>query len=73
MSDARLLDLRGLRCPWPALRVGRALREGDGPVIAVADDPAAPTEIAAVAAVRGWRVTPAETGLGAGLRLVRER
>ncbi len=70
MSEERLLDLRGLRCPWPALRVGRALREGDVPVMAVADDPAATAEIAAVAAARGWVVTAAETPLGIGLRLV---
>lgn len=69
MSD-RLLDLRGMRCPWPALRVGRALREGDAPVVAVSDDPLAPGEIAAVATARGWVATAADTPLGPGLRIL---
>jgi tRNA 2-thiouridine synthesizing protein A len=66
-----LLDLRGLRCPWPALRVARAIREaGAGAeILAVADDPIAPREIAAVATERGWSVTPETTQIGAGLRL----
>ncbi len=67
-----LLDLRGLRCPWPAIRVGRALREAaDGAVIlAVADDPAAPREIGAVAGERGWRISTAESEIGPALRLI---
>ena len=54
-----LLDLRGLRCPWPAIRVARALREGAAPLVVVADDPAAPGEIAAVAAAAGYATAPA--------------
>jgi tRNA 2-thiouridine synthesizing protein A len=65
----QLLDLRGLRCPWPALRVGRALREGTGVVLAVADDPLAAGEIGAVAAARGWTIEAADTAIGRGLRL----
>lgn len=64
-----LLDLRGMRCPWPAIRVGRALREGEGAVIAVADDPAAPGEIAAVAAAAGRGVTEVATPIGTGFRI----
>ncbi len=62
-----------MRCPWPALRVARAIREaGEGGVIlAVADDPIAPREICAVADERGWAVTTAETALGQALRLSR--
>jgi tRNA 2-thiouridine synthesizing protein A len=71
LSEERLLDLRGMRCPWPALRVGRALREGETPVIAVADDPIAPAEIGAVAAARGWVIAPVETPIGAGWRMAR--
>jgi tRNA 2-thiouridine synthesizing protein A len=44
------LDLRGMRCPWPALRLARALREGADTVEVLADDPRAPEELAAVAA-----------------------
>lgn len=47
------LDLRGLRCPWPALRLARALREGAERIEVLADDPAAPAELAAVAEAAG--------------------
>jgi len=43
------IDARGMRCPWPAIRLARALREGAGVVEIIADDPAAATELAAVA------------------------
>jgi len=56
MSD--VVDARGLRCPWPVLRLARAMREADGVTI-LADDPQAPAEIAALAAEHGWIVTPA--------------
>ena len=70
MSET-LLDLRGMRCPWPAIRVARALREaGEGVVIlAVADDPAAPREIRAVAEERGWQISAAESPIGPAIRL----
>lgn len=63
-----LVDARGLRCPWPALRLARAMREGGAAarVRILADDPAAPREIAALAAERGWTVrAPADRGAGA--------
>jgi tRNA 2-thiouridine synthesizing protein A len=67
-----LLDLRGMRCPWPALRVARAIREA-GPnadiILAVADDPIAPGEITAVAVERGWSAAPQITEIGPALRL----
>lgn len=71
MTDSRL-DLRGLRCPWPALRVARAMREaGEGAaILALADDPLAPAEIAAVAAERGWAAAPVTLAEGSALRLV---
>ncbi|MHA6722282.1 sulfurtransferase TusA family protein [Sphingomonas sp. RS2018] len=50
---ARVLDTRGMKCPWPALRLARLLREESGPVEVLADDPVAPRELAAVAAARG--------------------
>lgn len=49
------VDARGMRCPWPVLRLARAMRSTDE-VIVLADDPAAPTEIAALAATHGWSV-----------------
>ena len=67
-----LLDLRGMRCPWPAIRVARAIREaGEGAILlAVADDPAAPREIGAVAAERGWLLSNQATAIGEALRLM---
>lgn len=47
------VDARGLRCPWPVLRLAAAMREADT-VRILADDPSAPAEIAALAAARGW-------------------
>lgn len=47
------VDARGLRCPWPVLRLARAMRAADAVTI-LADDPAAPREIAALAAAQGW-------------------
>jgi tRNA 2-thiouridine synthesizing protein A len=72
VSESLLLDLRGLRCPWPALRVARAIREaapGQGDILAVSDDPIAPREITAVAIERGWSATPEITQIGPALRL----
>ena len=50
------VDARGLRCPWPALRLARAFRQGAQDVRLRADDPLAAQEIAALAAERGWQV-----------------
>ena len=59
--DSRI-DARGMRCPWPALQLGRKLREtGDVPgamVVIIADDPRAPGELRAVAMARGWAEVP---------------
>ncbi|WP_394653557.1 sulfurtransferase TusA family protein [uncultured Sphingomonas sp.] len=48
------IDARGMRCPWPALRLAKALRTAEGPVEVLADDPVAPRELAAVAAANLW-------------------
>lgn len=53
------VDARGMRCPWPVIRLARAIREGAETVMILADDPIAPGEIAAAAAQRGWSVRPA--------------
>lgn len=66
MSDPQPfeVDARGMRCPWPALRAGRAMR--DHPAIIVrADDPVAPRELAALASEAGWRFS--QNGEGAFL------
>lgn len=56
------VDARGMRCPWPAIRLGRAMRETGGPVLILADDPIAPGEIAALAQAQGWSVTTGTEG-----------
>ena len=60
MSD--IVDARGMRCPWPVLRLARAMRTADAVTI-LADDPAAPGEIAALAAAHGWAVQDQGDGL----------
>jgi len=56
-SDAAavVVDARGMRCPWPALRLARAMRAADD-VLLLADDPRAGREVAALAAEHGWQV-----------------
>ena len=55
------IDARGMRCPWPVLRLARGMRERPGGrVLILADDPAAPGEIATLAAAQGWTMTPLE-------------
>lgn len=51
------VDARGLRCPWPALRLARAMRldAAATEIVIIADDPAAPAEINALATAQGWR------------------
>jgi tRNA 2-thiouridine synthesizing protein A len=58
------VDARGMRCPWPVIRLGRAMRENGGPVLILADDPIAPGEIAALAKARGWSVDPTDEAGG---------
>jgi tRNA 2-thiouridine synthesizing protein A len=55
------VDARGLRCPWPVLRLARAMRSVDSVTI-IADDPAAPGEIAALAAAQGWTLSHQDGG-----------
>lgn len=51
------VDARGLRCPIPALRLARAVRErGPGHYRLLADDPAAQADVPALVAERGWRL-----------------
>ena len=49
MSGVVRIDARGMRCPWTAVRLAKALRGGAAAVTVIADDPQAPTELASVA------------------------
>ena len=59
MTADKVVDARGLLCPWPALRLSRAAREmsGAGTILIRADDPIAPAEISKLCAERGWTCT----------------
>lgn len=65
MADAPI-DARAMRCPWPALRLARAMRCAvPGAVVRmVADDPKAPDEIAQLARAQGWQLTCEAQGSG---------
>jgi tRNA 2-thiouridine synthesizing protein A len=62
----RLVDARGMLCPWPALRLSRVAREmgGRGRIRILADDPAAPRELASLCEERGWRLVEDVQGVG---------
>ncbi len=55
------VDARSMRCPWPALRLAKALR-GQGEAILLADDPKAEDEVAALAAAHGWQLSVTRDG-----------
>lgn len=57
-ASTLVVDARGMRCPWPALRLARAMREA-ADVLLIADDPQAGREVTAMAGEHGWSV---ETG-----------
>ena len=63
-NEPILVDARGMLCPWPALRLSRAAREaaGKGRIRLLADDPAAPRELAALCKERGWALTTDSEG-----------
>lgn len=66
MNAPRLVDARGMLCPWPVIRLSRAAREmgGRGEVRILADDPIAPGELAGLCRERGWQFStdPDEQG-----------
>jgi len=69
---ALVVDARGMRCPWPALRLARAMRDA-ADVVLIADDPQAGREVAALAGEHGWLVEPEAAADAAGRWRVRRR
>ncbi|MAW99257.1 MAG: redox protein [Sphingomonas sp.] len=57
------IDARGMSCPWPAIRLAKALREGGGQIEIHADDPAAKRELTLVAESAGARISTAGEGV----------
>lgn len=58
---AQIVDARGMRCPWPVLRLARAMR-GQSSALLLADDDNAAREVKALAAEQGWRVEERQGG-----------
>ena len=69
-EGAQVVDARGMRCPWPALRLARAMREA-ADVLLIADDPQAAREVAALAGEHGWQVESDAATVGEGRWRVR--
>ena len=63
--SATVVDARGMRCPWPALRLARAMRDAPAALL-IADDPRAGDEVMALAREHGWTVEADATVPGAG-------
>lgn len=61
MTDALVVDARAMRCPWPVLRLARAMR-GNAKVHILADDPQAERELNALAREQGWDISPYDGG-----------
>lgn len=57
------IDARGMRCPWPAIRLARALRDGATMVEIEADDPRAAGELASAASAVGARLAVVSEGV----------
>lgn len=56
-GEIRLVDARGLLCPWPVLRLARAARElKTGTIRISTDDPNAGREISELCGERGWKI-----------------
>lgn len=54
---AVLVDARGMRFPWPALRLARAVRAGAARILLLADDDNAEREIRALVLAHGWALS----------------
>ncbi|MGC4252051.1 MAG: sulfurtransferase TusA family protein [Sphingobium sp.] len=67
-NNAVHVNARGMKCPWPALRAARAMRDADA-IIVEADDPIAPGELEALACQQGWAFEALE---GNRFSLIRE-
>jgi len=60
-DEPRLVDARGLKCPWPVLRVARVMRECEA-ILLLADDPVALIDVPALAEAHGWSLVSSNRG-----------
>ncbi|MBJ7445578.1 MAG: sulfurtransferase TusA family protein [Sphingobium sp.] len=60
MADPVIVHARGMKCPWPALRAARAMRDADA-IRIEADDPIAGRELEALARQHGWSFAVLDT------------
>jgi len=74
MKANNIIDLRGLKCPLPALLAKRRLEHAvaGSEIIVIADDPMAPIDIAHMCAQEGFLVIATEQK-GNEVRLVLRR
>ena len=64
------IDARGMRCPWPAIRLAKALREHPGEAIEIlADDPAAERELTQLANAAGANISATDLDGSRGFRI----
>lgn len=69
-NDAFRVDARGMRCPWPALRAARMLRDHPE-ILILADDPIAPDELRSLAQAKGWTLTELRSADGISFHISR--
>lgn len=73
MSDAILVDARGLSCPQPVLDVSDMMdKVGQGRIEVLTDCGASPENVARAAKSKGWRLA-SSTEEGGTVRLVLEK
>jgi tRNA 2-thiouridine synthesizing protein A len=69
-GTAVVVDARGMRCPWPALRLARAMR-GVRAARLISDDPRAEDEARALARQHGWTLAVEAAGPPAQMLVTR--
>ncbi|ADC65248.1 SirA family protein [Ferroglobus placidus DSM 10642] len=56
----KVLDLRGLTCPMPVIKLKSELEMGNGELVVLTSDPGTLSEIPALAEKLGWKVVKVE-------------
>ena len=56
----KVVDLRGLTCPMPVIKLRKELEKGNSELIVLTTDPGTLSEIPALAERMGWKVVDVE-------------